>query len=211
MYAMPEFIRSLYNIKAANPEYDIDILIVDNSELNSKGTKYVEWLQHACDSTNIKLVHLDIENYELAPIHNRIAVSCEWIRKYLLDNKYDLLYNLECDCIASPSSLSRMLAYMESNSMVAVQAAYYEGYTYKRFQTEKFWLTGVCLFKSSIFDNIKFRFDPEQLNGLPDAFLGIDMQQAGLVIGFCPNVFAIHLSDGKLSNLGRPGNGWQNL
>ena len=211
---MQEFLDNCVAIKRdTDPDYEVEILVVDNSESNQKGTSFSFLMQGACEHRDIKYVHLDVPVDHAAPIHNKIATSANYITEYAKDNGFDYLYILECDVIPGSASLNKLVKYLKDGEYAAVMGSYYTGYSYSKFKsdTDPFFLTGIVLMDMKVFDHVKWRFDHGVIGALPDAFMGHDLKTNGFKVGFHPSVFSLHLSDGQRNPIGRQGSGWQNI
>ena len=200
--------------KDTDPDIEVEIFVVDNSERNQKGIAFVEDMEVMCESRNIKYLHLDVPVDHAAPIHNKIATSANYLTDYALQHNFDYIMILECDVIPGTTSLNKLVRYAQSNNYSAVMGAYYAGYTYTKFKTEKdsFFLTGIVLMNMEIFkQGLRWRYDYKVLGALPDAHMGHDLRISGFKVGFHPQVFSLHLGDGQPNPIGRPGSGWQNI
>lgn len=100
-YAMERWLESISNL-----DYPFDLLMVDNSD----NPRYVDKVHVYCKKhgvTNYKLVHIDVGKDVV--LDERLAQSRELIRKEVLDKGYDAWFSLECDVIAPPNALSKLV------------------------------------------------------------------------------------------------------
>jgi len=100
-YAMERWLESVSKF-----HYFFDLFLVDNSD----NIGYVDKVHGYCKKygvTNYKLVHIDVGPN--VALDERLAQSRELIRKEVLDKNYDAWLSLECDVIAPPDALSRLV------------------------------------------------------------------------------------------------------
>lgn len=100
-YAMERWFDSVSKF-----DYPFDLFIVDNSP----GLEYVKKINGYCKKygiTNYKLIHINVEPDTI--LDERLARSRELIRQNVLTNGYDAWFSLECDIIAPPDTLSRLV------------------------------------------------------------------------------------------------------
>lgn len=110
-YAMDKWMASI-----AVLDYPFDLLLVDNSA----DLEYVNKLHHYCKKYGIiryRLVHIDVGNH--AVLDERLAQSREIIRQEVLAKGYDAWCSLECDVIAPPDALSKLVALLDDYWMVS--------------------------------------------------------------------------------------------
>lgn len=96
-------------------DYPFDLLIVDNSPDSS----YIPQIHAYCHKyglTNYHLVHIDVN--PKAVLDERLAQSRETIRQEVLDKNYDAWFSLECDIIAPPNALSKLIDLIDDYWMI---------------------------------------------------------------------------------------------
>lgn len=96
--------------------YPCDLLMVDNSP----DLDYVNTITRYCQSqnlTNYRIVHITVAKDAL--LDDRLAQSREVIRQTVLTQDYDAWCSLECDVIAPPDALSKLVGLLEDNWMVS--------------------------------------------------------------------------------------------
>lgn len=109
-YAMEKWLKSVSKF-----DYPFDLFMVDNSE----NPGYVDKLHEYCKKygiTNYKLTHIDIGPNVV--LDERLAKAREVIRQEMLSKNYDAWCTLECDIIAPPDALTKLVGLMEDNWMV---------------------------------------------------------------------------------------------
>jgi len=109
-YAMDKWIASVSKF-----DYPFDLLMVDNSG----NIKYVDRLHEYCKKhgvINYKLEHIDIDHDAI--LDEKLAQSREIIRREVLDKGYDAWFSLECDVIAPPDALSKLVGLIADYWMV---------------------------------------------------------------------------------------------
>lgn len=110
-YAMERWLKSVSNLN-----YPFDLLIVDNSP----DSEYLKKVHKYCKKyglTNHRLVHIDVDRDSI--LDERLAVSREVIRQVVLTKGYDAWCSLECDVIAPPDALSKLVDLIEDYWMVS--------------------------------------------------------------------------------------------
>ena len=110
-YAMERWLKSVSEL-----DYPFDLLLVDNSE----NPGYVKKLHAYCkkyEITNYKLLHVDVDKDTI--LDERLAKSRELIRREVLDKNYGAWFSLECDVIAPPDALSKLVKLIKDYWMVS--------------------------------------------------------------------------------------------
>ena len=110
-YSMDRWLKSVSNL-----DYTFDLLMVDNSP----DDEYLKKIHKYCKKygvTNYKLVHIDVDRD--AVLDERLAVSREVIRQEVLVKNYDAWFSLECDIIAPPDALSKLVSLIDDCWMVS--------------------------------------------------------------------------------------------
>ncbi|MBF8249470.1 MAG: hypothetical protein HW400_71 [Candidatus Levybacteria bacterium] len=110
-YAMERWLESVSKLN-----YPFDLLLIDNSE----NPGYVKKLRAYCKKygiTNYKLLHIDVARDAI--LDERLARCRELIRREILDKNYDAWFSLECDVIAPPDALSKLVNLIENYWMVS--------------------------------------------------------------------------------------------
>ena len=110
-YSMAKWLESVSKFN-----YPFDLLMVDNSD----NPEYVDKLHGYCQKyglTNYKLVHIDTELDSI--LDERLAQSREMIRHEVLAKNYDAWCTLECDIIAPPDALTKLVGLIGDYWMVS--------------------------------------------------------------------------------------------
>ncbi len=110
-YAMERWLASVSKF-----DYPFDLLMVDNSP----NSEYLKKIHEYCKKygvTRYKLVHIDVDKD--AVLDERLAQAREVIRREVLDNGYDAWFSLECDVIAPPHALTKLIAVIDDYWMVS--------------------------------------------------------------------------------------------
>lgn len=110
-YSMERWLESVSKL-----EYPADLLLIDNSP----GLDYVEKVKGYCQKyglINYKLVHIDARQEQMY-IEERLAASREIIRREVLDKNYDAWFSFECDILAPPHTLTKMVDLIGDYSIV---------------------------------------------------------------------------------------------
>lgn len=105
-YSMERWISSVSKL-----DYPFDLLMVDNSE----NPRYIDRLHKYCEKygvTNYRVIHIDID--QDAVLDERLAKSREIIRKEVLAKNYDAWFSLECDVIAPPDALTKLVGLIDN-------------------------------------------------------------------------------------------------
>lgn len=110
-YSMERWLQAVSKL-----EYPSDLLLVDNSD----HPEYVGKLHAYCQKfgiTNYQLVHIKVRPDTI--LDEKLALSREVIRKTILDQGYDAWFSLECDVIAPPNALSKLVGLLDNYWMVS--------------------------------------------------------------------------------------------
>lgn len=115
-YSMERWLR---NVKELRKQTPADFLMVDNTQ----GLDYAKKIQKHCTDLEIKdyeLEHLDLP--KSVEKHERITKSWEAIRKYVLNNGYDVWFTWECDQIIPKNALDVLAKHMQRGGYQLVHA-----------------------------------------------------------------------------------------
>ncbi len=110
-YAMERWLESVSKL-----DYSFDLLMVDNSD----NPEYVNKVHNYCKKygvANYKLAHVDVDKD--AVLDEKLAKSREIIRREVLSKNYDCWFSLECDVIAPPDCLSKLVNLIDDYWMVS--------------------------------------------------------------------------------------------
>ncbi len=124
-YCMEAWLKNVSELLKISP---VDILFVDNSP----SMEYVQKVKSYCKKfhiTNYEIKHIECEQgMKLLQKCTRIETSQQFIRKYILDNGYDVWFSWECDQIIPADSLEKLSTLMSSgNFMVVAHNAWTRG------------------------------------------------------------------------------------
>lgn len=188
------FISWLMHVRQIDyPKYQYDIMMVDNSRENGYDKYLTSW--------GIVSRHINPKNKDSREF---ICESHNVIREYFLWNDYDYLLHLESDVMINSQTLRTLIFHAQQNDLPVVSASYFHGehadtklilgamelYGIKRqviglgFKdcvnlSNKFFKVfmnglGCTLIRRDVFDNIKFRFMPNE-DIYPDSFFYQDL------------------------------------
>lgn len=110
-YSMDRWLSSISQL-----DYPFDLLLVDNSY----NPEYIDKLHAYCQKhgvTNYQLVHINVDPD--AVLDERLAKSRELIRIEVLNKGYDAWFSLECDVIAPPNALTKLVNLIDDYWMVS--------------------------------------------------------------------------------------------
>lgn len=113
-YSMERWLENVAKLQKKTPA---DLLLIDNSP----GLRFVEKVKRYLKKykiKNYKIRHLEIHQEQEA--NERIGLSREIIRQYLLAHNYDAWFSWECDQIIPNNSLDKLIALMESGRHLMV-------------------------------------------------------------------------------------------
>lgn len=96
-------------------DYPFDLLMVDNSP-NSNYVNQVHTYCRQYNLANYQLVHIESSSDSI--IDERLSISREIIRQEVLQKSYDTWCSVECDIIAPPDALSKLVNLIEDNWMI---------------------------------------------------------------------------------------------
>lgn len=148
-------------------DYPFDLLMVDNSP----DPEYQKKVHEYCKKyglTNYKLVHINVGRDSI--LDERLAQSREIIRKEVLDKKYDAWFSLECDIIAPPDALTKLVDLIDDYWMAS------HVYPSRSSQHQINEQLGITLVKRNALERYGFingygYVDPER----PDSWYGSDV------------------------------------
>lgn len=187
---------------SAKNDIEVDICIVDNSP---KGHYFINMASNLCAEAGIDFTHLDFPGGIGQPIHHRIAESMNFIRDKMLAGDYGWLFILEADVIpTTDDGIVELIKYCDENEFEGAEGFYYYPFTPAGFEINRFWLTGYCIVRRTVMEQIRFRYDPIVPGALPDAFLGCDMDSLGMKYGIHPTLQAEHYDSPLIGGRGWP-------
>lgn len=161
-YAMERWFESVSKL-----DYPFDLLLVDNSD----NPKYVDKLHKYCKKygiTNYKLVHIDVGRETI--LDERLARCRELIRREVLDKNYEAWCSLECDVIAPPDSLSKLVNLIEDYWMVS------HAYPAREIPNETHEQLGISLINRKALEKLDFINEYGFVNPLlPNSWYGSDV------------------------------------
>ena len=105
-YSMERWLDNVAKLQKVSPA---DLLLVDNSP----GTEYVEKVRGYCEKygvQNYRIEHLNVDQgMSVEERDERIWISEEIIRKYILSHDYDTWFSWECDQIIPTDALDKLI------------------------------------------------------------------------------------------------------
>lgn len=168
--------------------------------------------QHVVGLDMIHLNKLPDDHYECkGAIHRRVVASMNQLRELFLSSSSQWFLSLESDVLLTRKQVRDMIACVNEHRIVCLHTNCYVGFNDSPVFTKTDRLTlGCTLIHRSIIEQFEFKYRPDLLAAFHDALYVYDMNKAGIISHYEPNIQPIHLCEvrSKGSIVCR---GWQHL